>query len=364
MRTDAINLDPAEQATKRTREEEPGYVVVNRITQDMDTNQYPGGSNSDSVSNNFVDMKQKAEIGGDNAAGLKNNLQKCSRMIPTCTKGLEHNEMSLPITGQTPDRDGDSANTQMEYEHDVIKFQYQKNILILGTVGAGKATLANKIADKETFSSQSNSMSSNARKPDIRSEKLKNATECFDHNFLLIDIFGPFQNYNITCERLKAEFDRNFIGGVNLIILAVRKDSSSTEEIEVLNYIINKRFSELAKKCIALVFTACEGLGSSKREEFAKKFKFNNPNARSVYDYAIQGKGVFFVGFPPLDDVDESFSAMYKEMAKNSQADMEKLVSGCRTQLHFLEVFLGVKKGKASWNLLPQRESNPVCRQS
>ena len=82
-----------------------------------------------------------------------------------------------------------SANTHDDnVESDDEERNHPRNILILGTIGSGKATLANNIAKEKLFDPQDNIH----RELCIRS---KHAAES-NLTFMLIDTFGSFHLEN------------------------------------------------------------------------------------------------------------------------------------------------------------------------
>lgn len=308
---------------------------------------------------NDVSTCKMEPVEGENLA-ITHGLSKTTCQTPQTDKSSAEDYSStdypptltrkkLPVTNSSPE------NTLSESKP-TIKMRYTRNILILGTIGAGKATLANNIADEVVFSSETDIRSS-TREPDIRGGVSQYTDENLNYGFVLVDIFGPFNpdTHDTSGERLKQYFNEYIPEGVSLIILVIRKGASSPEEIENLKFIVSKRFHKNAKNHTALVFTACEGLGESKTKDFLQKFGDDNSSAKDLIDYVSVeggGKGVYFVSFPPSHDVDESYSEAYKQKSDKSKAIMKNLVLECRQHIHFNEVFKDLEKKK----LLPTGE--------
>ena len=237
-----------------------------------------------------------------------------------------------------------------------------KNILILGTIGAGKSTIANNISDYIVFPSQTCSMMSNSRAPSIRGDKYISYKLNIEYGFLLIDTFGAFnpREFDTSQQKLQENFSKYLPGGPHLVIMVIRRGSSSPDELKVLNYIIQKRFTQAVNKSFTLIITAYEGVGKSKVAEKLKTFQETNESTTSLCQYALQGQGFHPVSFPDLDDIDDHHQKKtYKSKIAASKQLLIELVERSKTQLLFTEMFREV--GKKNWSLLPPKEVAPAC---
>lgn len=240
--------------------------------------------------------------------------------------------------------------------------KFRLNILILGTIGSGKATLANKIANEDIFKPKDDI----TRRPEIRPGR----SEFSNFSFLLIDTFGVFHvkdHQNLySYHNFQQIFEENMRDGVNLIIVTIRKGCSSPEEIKVLNYIITERFSKSVVEHVALIITACEEVGYTKKDEFLKNLRMTTEDTKYLFDYALRQKGVHITAFPNIDEVDDDDSkASFKKKIEVSEEGLKQLLKNCKTQLFFKEIFGDLKeKEEKNWIFLPSKEIGSVCTQS
>ena len=255
-----------------------------------------------------------------------------------------------------------SMQPEQEPESTTTYSQLRINAVIMGTIGSGKATLANRIANEDIFKPQDDFV----RAPEVRFGKSK--SDAFA--FLLIDTFGPFQvkNYReyYSYQFLQKKFKDHMREGVNVIIATIRKGCSSPDEIKVLNYIIRKRFSKTANEYFVLVITACEEVGFSKRNEFLRSMHQTTEDTKYIFAYAIKYKGVYMTAFPDVDKVDDmDTKAAYRKKIEHSKAELQEILKSCKTQLYFEEIFGEVNaKDKKTWSLLPSKEVASACTQS
>ena len=81
------------------------------------------------------------------------------------------------------------------------------------------------------------------------------------------------------------------------------------------------RFFKNAHSISALVITKCEGTSDAYRERIAEEFKSADWTKKFA---AIMGKGIYVVGFPPLDKYEDSGD--YKKHLKlKMEKDLAKL---------------------------------------
>ena len=150
--------------------------------------------------------------------------------------------------------------------------------------------------------------------------------------------------------------------GANLIIFTTRKGCSSPEEMKIFNYIIQERFTEEVRKHFALVITACEGTGFSKRNKFIERMRVTTQDTRNLFNYAMNGR-IKMVSFPDVDKVeDQSIKSIFQRKIEASEEELRELLKECTTQLHFKETFRDIDK--RNWYLLPTQYVNPNCIQS
>ena len=197
----------------------------------------------------------------------------------------------------------------------------QRNILILGRAEAGKYTIAKYIAtdDNQNFPKQDT-------KEDIR---LVHHYELDHYNFVTIDTAGVHLKHHAneqlpSFRSVKLDIERYLEHGIHLILVVVRRDCCSLEDINFLVVTINNLFSQEARKYIALVHTGCEILEDPQRKTHIETFAKSEGPAENLS--SLCEKGIFSVGFPDLNKVDKKYFQLFNESVIKGKQDLRKLV--------------------------------------
>jgi len=179
-------------------------------------------------------------------------------------------------------------------------------------------------------------------------------------NFLLIDVFGAFDSsdFPIPLDDLKEKIHHSFENTVHLIIFTIRNESSSPEELQVLNYILSMQIGDSAYSICSLVVTACESIGLSKLDGFLDSMKTTNKDTKQFFD--CMQKSVIGVSFPTVDDAEEEeIKQIYLKKIKWSDEKLENLLRDCKEGKSFEDIFK-LHHIKGSF-LLPKRDISPTC---
>ena len=216
---------------------------------------------------------------------------------------------------------------EMASQTDTI--ESERSIVIVGKIGAGKATIANIILGKKSFNVGGHGINGLTRPP-----RATTTTESASVNIKLIDTNGPLGVTPI--ERIFAPSKMN--DQVNLILFVVRHGTFTSEDIEPFEYFIRHVNTPDASKCSALVLTNCEQISVSGREAAIEDFR-KSDNTRDIARF--MGKGILAVGFPNLDDTDEDFISLFEKRMKIDEQKLSQLVSSSREVI--IDIFASEK---------------------
>ena len=138
----------------------------------------------------------------------------------------------------------------------------ERNVVILGKVGAGKRTLANRIAGQEIFE-RKNPLPGVG---DVDDCSKKCRIEDTDFNILIVDTESMQTEY---CDPLPVI--RSHFVNIHLIIFVIANGRYTDESHRSLKDAI-KSLSK-AKQCSALVITHCEGITDENRRSIVAEFE-------------------------------------------------------------------------------------------
>lgn len=201
-----------------------------------------------------------------------------------------------------------------------------RNILLLGTVGAGKATIVNKISGKVIFPNKSGFKSSE-RGPDVRCYTEEN--DKFTFNFVLIDTSSAWSKSSSLLNASLRNPERiavnaGIVKHFNIILIVLRKGCCVPEELESLVKDIRNYLTKSSHDMIVVVHTGCENLKADKEKDYIHDFQSGNENAE--YLHKVARKRWFFVGFPDIEQAEDELISKYRErMEKDRAALIEEI---------------------------------------
>ena len=185
-----------------------------------------------------------------------------------------------------------------------------RNIIIIGNAGVGKSNLANVILGQEKF------LVSTTR------TKTHDQARCTVNNdavnIKLIDT-------DADSVRVIIRYIKSFIltqNEINLILFVFKE--GRIVDCDVIKSLTEEHFHPTASKVTAVVVTHCEQKNEIAREQMRKDFEAD-VRTRPISNFAR--KGLFYVGFPTLDDIEEEFKPNIERMFKRDEARIHDLVN-------------------------------------
>ncbi|KXJ06304.1 hypothetical protein AC249_AIPGENE4645 [Exaiptasia diaphana] len=191
--------------------------------------------------------------------------------------------------------------------------------------GTGKKTLANQIVKNSTpstvFQLSSSSMENNTREPTLVTCSARDDHRKLLYNIVIWDTYSTETSGKTSPQDLSgycSEDKEDVPDGINLVIFTMKNGALHEEKELKLFTSIAKNFKE-TQDISALVITGCESLEDEEREELVEQVK----NEDATKDIAkFMGKGIFPVGFPPLERVKAALKEAYQD---GIDADSETL---------------------------------------
>lgn len=202
-------------------------------------------------------------------------------------------------------------------------------VVLMGKSGAGKSTVANMLVGHDPMSEDPPFGVSNKVLASVTREVSHEMIEFYHGNILyrvtVIDTVGLFdteaEGNDIIFKKIE-EYFKQHIDGINLILFVFKKNRFTKEEREVFSFIRNK-FDQEISPISALAVTACEQDDADARKDFVEEFR-SDPTSR---DIARQmQKGIYPVGFPPLQKMKPALLPVYKESMDEDRETLMNLI--------------------------------------
>jgi len=217
----------------------------------------------------------------------------------------------------------DSAS-RAELSEDPSKMIQIRNVLIIGKVGVGKKTIANKLCGREACKIETNTVETAARQ--ARTENVVGEHGNYRYKLTIVDTGGLFLNNQESLLKIKNILQQLDTEGIGLLIFVIRKGGYFTmqdrEQFESVIRILQPSVANIS----ALIITGCENLKEEKRREYIQTFK-SDPATRELAQF--MQKGIITVGFPDLTDQDEEFRDVYERKMKRDEENLRELVESC-----------------------------------
>ena len=200
-----------------------------------------------------------------------------------------------------------------------------KHILILGTIGSGKYTIARNI-------------STNPRNfPSRRSLRERSGIiQCIDDGnlfkFVLVDTGGArmpdvYGAKGPSIGSIAANIKGYFKSGISLIMVVVRYDCNTPDDFEVLANLINGLFTDGGKKHIALIHNGCEMLSEDNVIQYTEHFNASGPSRQLS---SLCRKDTVATGFPSSEESRSEMAGVFKQITEQSKMKLSSLVESCR----------------------------------
>ena len=220
----------------------------------------------------------------------------------------------------------------------------RRNVLILGRIGAGKSTLANKLIDPARILEGNSFMPSDCarsitnRKTSACTTLLKDQSN--QHYILqVINAVGLFDcrsvgisNYMIM-KRLSAFIKEKVPNGFNLVLFILRSGRFTEVDEWMFDLLTTGRlFSDELSSISALIITGCESFTEEKRKSIIANYVRSKPALAK-----FMKKGIYTVGFPDLDQLLPMPRRAVEEGVKSDQEHLRQLVYSCNENKHILK---------------------------
>ena len=182
----------------------------------------------------------------------------------------------------------------------------KRNIIVLGKIGCGKSTLANKIIcvkeeKKEPFKVLQ-SYQAVTREIEGAIEHVKIGEQVYVINMIDTIGFGdPGTKDKDTVDAIKKHMQSRAPEGINLVIFVFRNGRFSVEEKHVFRT-ITCNFKEYIKEMSCLVITGCDGLNKGARNSLVEDFKADDLTKEFA---KIMTRGIYTVALPKLSNLSE-----------------------------------------------------------
>lgn len=194
------------------------------------------------------------------------------------------------------------------------------NILLLGTAKAGKYTIAKHIAMTGDGKFK--------RKYEYKGVGAVHQIKFNKYNFVFIDTAGveldQLHYEKPNANKIRKEIETFFPKGVHLILLVVRKDCWTPEELESLAYIVETLFTEKSRKNIALIHSACENLERDRKDKYIKRFRENDGPAGKLSSLCLSEK-TLAVGFPNVEEASVEYRGLHERSIQESTKEIRHL---------------------------------------
>lgn len=200
----------------------------------------------------------------------------------------------------------------------------KRNVIVLGKTGAGKSSVGNALIGKYKFEVKG-SVSSVTTGTEVKVEEFyhdetKYVVKVID-TVGLFDTGGALSNDKIMTD-LKTNLMESVPEGVSLVLFVMKEGRFTQEEKNVFDIII-KEFTSDISEMSALVITNCDAKGSAARQGIISTFR-NDTTTKQTAEF--MKKGVFAVGFPDLDTMDEDEKPLYSKKMQKDRDALQQLV--------------------------------------
>ena len=251
-------------------------------------------------------------------------------------KDYKHQKKSKAVNKETDKDHGSTLSYQPVDDFAFAENQGSvKHIVILGTIGSGKYTIAKNIStNSRNFPSRSSLRESG--------KIIQYIDDGNRFKFVLVDTGGArmpdvWGAKGPTIGSIAAQIKEYLKGGISLIMVVVRYDCDTLDDIQVLVNMINGLFTSEAKKHIALIHNGCEILSNENVLQYIGQFKADGPSRKLS---SLCHKGIVATGFPSLKEVKFEMRKPFEQAIEQSKSILSALVESCK----FLQPYSGILK--------------------
>lgn len=202
----------------------------------------------------------------------------------------------------------------------------RRNIVVLGKTGAGKSTVCNHIAGRYAFpvadSAASVTMTTN------HAEVVFQEPDNIEYHFKVIDTVGVFDHKrtnNAVIKDIKKYFRNKIPEGLSLFVFVFKQGRFTPEEKATFDFLISN-FKEHISPISALIITNCEQKSAASRQRIVEDFR-THEQTRNIAQF--MKKGVYCVGFPQIDELDEEMQPIMEKRSKKDEKILRELAYSC-----------------------------------
>jgi len=196
-----------------------------------------------------------------------------------------------------------------------------RNVLIIGKVGVGKKTIANKLLGKQVLEVGTHAVETATRAANswIRVGERGN----YRYKLTIVDTGGLFVNNQESLRRSRNILRSVDKEGIGLLLFVIRSGGYFTMQDRKQFENIVKILQPSVANISALVITGCENLKVEKRREYVETFE-RDPVTTELAQF--MKKGIVTVGFPDLSEQDEDLRLVYERKMKQDENNLRDLV--------------------------------------
>ena len=111
--------------------------------------------------------------------------------------------------------------------------------------------------------------------------------------------------------------------GLNLVLFVIKQGRFTAEEPKTFQFIIDNLKSKI-EGASAMIITNCESKNKATRESIVKRFR-DSPTTANYAEFMT--KGIYTVGFPNLDEMDEDDVPKTKEKMEKDENTLHDLIA-------------------------------------
>ena len=342
-----------------------GGAVQSEIRACVEEDQRHVDSKDRSAENNGVPAKESQIDKDEDHPHARKPLDNVNPSQPEISEGNNNPAMEMgSIPTKENQRDEKQPNLQAQDQQDnspISKLKsntenLQRNILLLGTAGSGKYTIAKNIATEDTDDFP----------PKYTYKGVGSVYEIpfNQYKFVFIDTAGiqidddSQQIHKLNADTMRKEIAAMLPTGIHLILLVVRNGCCVPDELDALAEIVDTLFTGKTRKYIALIHSACENLNEAAKISHMKDFAASSgPSGRLS---SMCGNTTLAVGFPNLVEASEAYTHLYKKTIHQSIEDLRNLCKSNSTLQQTSNIFTQKKLSDRVHSLLFSSIKCPV----
>ena len=200
-----------------------------------------------------------------------------------------------------------------------VEIHDKRSILLLGPVGAGKATIIHRLTGTTRFEIKEG-IDGLSRAPTVRN--CEGTVGHILYNFVLVDSSSAYNRGSSTLNENFKKAARIAMGGFNLILVVLRKGSCTAENLSIIIDLLQSNFDPSFRDICAIVHTGCENLNDSKRHKFLTEFQSGD----IAYNLSsLANKNSYCIGFPDITK-EEEFIQIYTERSEKDKKMLENMI--------------------------------------